>query len=78
MTPKRSKIDRVQALFAERLRDAVRDVRLGLHVHGRHDDAQVLASLGDELLCRMCAMGTYERLELADIIKGHKRAWPET
>lgn len=31
----------------------------------------------DLLRVELRSMGVYERLELADIIRGHRRAWPE-
>lgn len=74
----RSKVDRIQDLFRDRLRRAIDSVRLELHVQGKHDAAGLMAQYEQALCVRMGSMGQYERLELSDIIKGHKRAWPET
>lgn len=75
---RKSKIDRVCDLFEARLREAIDEVRLEEHHAGRHGTADTLNSLAGRLGMKLCAMGTYERLELSDIIMGHKRAWPET
>lgn len=74
----RSKVDRVRDVFTSRLKEATEGVRLELHNQGKHAEAAVVASIAEQLRVRLGAMGIYERLELSDIIKGHKRAWPET
>lgn len=73
-----SKIDRIIEYYELRFNQAVDATRLELHAHGRHSEAATLASVAASVRARMGYLGTYERLELSDIIKGHKRAWPET
>lgn len=73
----RSKVDRITDAFKTRVRDAIDSVIIDLHAAGEHGSASVLRSRRDQIVMRTGAYTTYERLELDDIIKGHKRAWPE-
>lgn len=73
----KSKVDRIRELFESSVRRAVESCRLDAHTQGNHGDANVLRQYEDRIRIRAASMGTYERLELDDIIKGHKRAWPE-
>lgn len=74
----RSKIDRVNDFFTTRLHEALESCRLDAHTSGEHAEAALLNKWAERLKARARATGTYQRLELEDIIKGHNRAWPES
>lgn len=78
MSNDRSKIGRVNDFFEARLREALESCRLDAHTGGKHEEAALLERWTERLRVRARANSTYQRLELEDIIKGHKRAWPET
>lgn len=73
----KSKVDRVRDVWGSRIRQAVEEVAFREHRAGRPANADVLMQAAETIRVIACSLGTYERLELDDIIKGHKRAWPE-
>lgn len=73
----KSKVDKIGEVFARRVRREVRFVALELYQLGNVAAAEAMIRRADMIGARMANLDTYERLEVQDIIRGHKRAWPE-
>lgn len=81
----RGKIDKLNDLYAERARLALeRTLMAFLYEHNgdrnkaaRWVCSKLMKEIIHEVEFNTRALGVYERLEVHDIIRGHKRAWPE-
>ena len=76
----RSKIDKLEWCVARAVREAIQSCQLEAAISGKSDSLVVLRMYEDTIVARaeMRFSGeTYRRLEVADIIAGNKRAWPD-
>lgn len=73
----KSKVDLINEVFDRRVRMAIESRAAELVLGGNTVAAQVLLANENHIKLRTIVSCTYDRLELDDIIKGHKRAWPE-
>jgi len=73
----KSKIDRIGEVMREMVADRFLAAELELRRNGNTQAADAL-KMNVGYIAAACVNPThYQRLELDDIIKGHKRAWPE-
>jgi len=76
----KAKVDRICEVFEESIREVIDAVRLAELDAGNGATAAGLARLKDAIASRAkyrVTGNTYRRLEVSDIIRGHKRAWAE-
>ena len=77
----KSKVDRIGDVFEEQIKEVIDSVRLAELDAGNAATAAGLARLRDTIAARAkfrVTGYTYRRLEVSDIIRGHKRAWSES
>lgn len=73
----KSRVDRINELVRERVQDAMQLAALTRYRLGDSNGAETLLKQSEWVSCSSQFHGTYSRLQLADIIRGHKLAWPD-
>lgn len=74
---KRSKIDRLGNAFRRLVENKMAVLELSMRQAGKTTEANAIKDSITFISSACEYLDRYERLEIDDIIKGHKRAWPE-